>query len=61
VLVPTWFALNWWLESFAYRVEIQPWIFLLGGMAAILVAWITVSYQSLKAASTSPITSLRYE
>ncbi len=61
VIVPTWFAVNWWLESFAYRIEVQPWVFVMGGVVSILVAWLTVSYQSLKAASTSPVTSLRYE
>ena len=60
-VIPTWFAINWWLESFAYRMAINPLIFVLGGVAAILVAWFTVSYQSLKAASTDPVTSLRYE
>jgi putative ABC transport system permease protein len=61
VIAPTWFAVNWWLESFAYRIEVQPWVFVMGGVVSILVAWLTVSYQSLKAASTSPVTSLRYE
>ena len=61
VVVPTWFAVNWWLESFAYRTELNPIVFVLGGVVAIVVAWLTVSYQSLKAASTSPVTSLRYE
>ena len=61
VIVPTWFAVNWWLESFAYRTEVNPLVFVLGGVVAVVVAWLTVSYQSLKAASSSPVTSLRYE
>jgi len=61
IIVPTWFAVNWWLESFAYRIEVQPWVFVMGGIVSIVVAWMTVSYQSLKAAHTSPVTSLRYE
>ena len=61
VSVPTWFAVNWWLQSFAYRIPINPVVFLMGGVAAVLIAWLTVSYQSLKAASTDPVSSLRYE
>ncbi len=61
VIVPTWFAANWWLESFAYRTEVNPMVFALGGLVSIIVAWLTVSYQSLKAASTDPVSSLRYE
>jgi putative ABC transport system permease protein len=61
VVIPTWFAVNWWLESFAYRIPVNPLVFLMSGAAAILIAWLTVSYQSLKAASTDPVSSLRYE
>jgi putative ABC transport system permease protein len=61
VVVPTWFAVQWWLEGFAYRTVANPMIFVLGGVAAIVLAWLTVSYQSLKAASTDPVKSLRYE
>jgi putative ABC transport system permease protein len=61
VILPTWYLVNWWLESFAYRIDVQPWVFLMGGAVSIVVAWLTVSYQSLRAASTDPVTSLRYE
>lgn len=61
VVGPAWWAVTWWLESFAYRIEVQLWVFAVGGLAAIFLAWITVGYQSLKAASTNPVTSLRYE
>ena len=50
-----------WLEDFAYRVEISWGIFLLAGVAALLVALATVSYQSIRAAMTDPVKALRYE
>jgi putative ABC transport system permease protein len=50
-----------WLEGFAYRVHMDPGTFLLGGLIAFLIALITVSYQSIKAAYTNPASSLRYE
>jgi putative ABC transport system permease protein len=56
-----WFAMNRWLEDFAYRIEIGPGIFLLAGGAALLIALATVSYQAIKAALADPVKSLRYE
>jgi putative ABC transport system permease protein len=56
-----WYVSNYWLESFAYRVTVNPAIILISGLLAIIVAWITVSFQSIKAATTNPINSLRYE
>jgi putative ABC transport system permease protein len=55
------FAMNRWLEDFAYRIEIGPGIFLLAGALALLIALATVSYQSIKAALANPVKSLRYE
>jgi putative ABC transport system permease protein len=55
------FALNKWLEDFAYKVNISLWTFLLASVIAMLVAIFTVSYQSIKAAVTNPVKSLRYE
>ena len=54
-------AMNRWLEDFAYRVDISWSIFLLGGLAALGIALLTVSYQSVKAALTNPVETLRYE
>jgi putative ABC transport system permease protein len=55
-----WFVRSW-LEGFAYRIGI-PWgIFLLGGFAAVAVAWLTVGYLSVRAAREEPIEALRYE
>lgn len=54
-------AVNQWLDGFAYRIELSPLIFFGSGIAAISVAWITVSYQSIKAAAANPVDSLRQE
>jgi putative ABC transport system permease protein len=50
-----------WLKNFAYRTSIGIWPFVLSGAFALLIAFLTVSYQSLKAAFTNPVKSLRYE
>ncbi|HEV3323992.1 MAG TPA: FtsX-like permease family protein, partial [Puia sp.] len=54
-------AINRWLEGFAYHIEVGWVIFPLAALAALLVAWLTVSYESLKAAVTNPAKSLRAE
>ncbi|KIC93639.1 ABC transporter permease [Flavihumibacter solisilvae] len=56
-----WFALDNWLQQFAYRTEISAWIFLLAGFAAMFIALATVSYQAIKAALTNPVKSLKTE
>lgn len=56
-----WYVANWWLQDFPYRVELSPLLFVGSGFAAIAIAWLTVSYQSVKAASANPVGSLRYE
>lgn len=57
-----WYVMeHWWLQNFAYRIQIGFWIFGGAGVVAILIAWLTVSYQSIKAASSDPVKSLRYE
>jgi putative ABC transport system permease protein len=56
-----WFAMNKWLQDFAYRISIEWWMFLLSGCTAILIALITVSFQSIKAAIANPVKSLRTE
>ncbi|NIQ96180.1 MAG: FtsX-like permease family protein, partial [Desulfuromonadales bacterium] len=55
------FAMGRWLDDFAYRIEISWWIFLMAGLFALLIALLTVSYQSIKAALADPVKSLRYE
>ena len=55
------FAMNKWLENFAYKTELSWWIFALAGLLALGIALLTVSFQSYKAATKNPIESLRYE
>lgn len=56
-----WWAMNQWLQDFAYRVEIQWWMFVLAGTIAVFIALLTVSSQALKAAIANPVDSLRDE
>jgi putative ABC transport system permease protein len=56
-----WYLMNRWLEGFAYRMEINAWIFLSASLVAIGLTLITVSFQSIKAALTNPVKSLRNE
>jgi putative ABC transport system permease protein len=56
-----WWAMNKWLQSFAYRINISWWIFVIAGFTALLIALITVSFQAIKAAITNPVKSLRTE
>ncbi len=55
------FAINNWLNNFAYRISIEWWTFILAGVLALAIALFTVSYQSIKAAVANPVESLRYE
>ncbi len=57
----SYFALNRWLQEFPYRTDIKLWIFLGTGLVTFLIAILTVSYQSLRAALSNPADSLRYE
>ncbi|HEX9503318.1 MAG TPA: ABC transporter permease [Patescibacteria group bacterium] len=56
-----WWAVNKWLESFAYHIHVGWGVFALAPLAALLIAWLTVSYESIKAAITNPVKSLRTE
>jgi putative ABC transport system permease protein len=56
-----WYVMEKWLQTFAYRIEIDATVFLFAGILALLVAWTTVSYQSIKAAIMDPVKSLRSE
>lgn len=55
------FAMKAWLQNFAYRVTIDWRMFILAGLLALVIALVTVSFQSIKAALANPIDSLRYE
>ncbi len=50
-----------WLQNFAYRTDIKIWTFLLSGALTFIIALLTVSYQTVKAANANPVDSLRYE
>ena len=54
-------AMNKWLQDFPYRISIQWWVFVLAGLLAVLIALLTVSFQSIKAAIANPVKSLRTE
>jgi putative ABC transport system permease protein len=56
-----WWAMNKWLQSFAYRINISWWVFVLAGLLTIVIALLTVSFQAIKAAIANPVKSLRTE
>ncbi len=56
-----WWAMNKWLQSFAYRINMSWWVFLVAGLLAIIIALLTVSFQAIKAAIANPVDSLRSE
>jgi putative ABC transport system permease protein len=55
------YAMHKWLQSFAYKTKLSWWIFCLAGIIALVIALITVSFQSWKAATKNPVEALRYE
>ncbi len=64
VLIATpiaWYAMNKWLENFAYKTSLSWWIFALAGLLALGIALLTVSWQSWRAATRNPVEALRYE
>jgi putative ABC transport system permease protein len=56
-----WYAMNSWLTDFAYRIDIEWWIFPAAGFIAIVIAVATVSYQAISAALVNPVKSLKSE
>ncbi len=56
-----WFFMSDWIESFPYRTDISPLIFVIAGFSVLLVSLLTVSIQTMKAARTNPVDTLRYE
>jgi len=56
-----WYAMNKWLENFAYKTDLSWWVFALAGLLALGIALLTVSWQSWKAATRNPVEALRYE
>ena len=60
-IYPAYYFMDMWLDDFVNRIDVPIWVFFVSGLAALLIAWLTVSYQSLKAARVNPVNSLRYE
>jgi putative ABC transport system permease protein len=56
-----WYFMNQWLQGFAYRVSLAWWMFLIAGLTSIVIAWITVGYQAIRAARANPVKNLRME
>ena len=62
IAVPVaWWVMNNWLQDFAYRINIAWWVFAIAGLIAALIAFITISFQAIKAAIANPVKSLRTE
>lgn len=60
-VVPSYYLLNNWLDQFAYRIDISIMVFIISGISALLIAWLTVVFQAMKAGLAKPVNSLRYE
>jgi putative ABC transport system permease protein len=54
-------VMNRWLQGFAYRIELSPWMFVLAGGIAVAIAWLTVSVHAFAVARAKPVEALRYE
>jgi len=57
----SWWAMHNWLQDFAYRISISWWVFAISGLLAMIIAFVTISFQSIKAAVANPVKSLRTE
>jgi ABC-type antimicrobial peptide transport system permease subunit len=57
----SWYMMNRWLQSFAYRIDLGLSVFLISGLLALAIAFLTVAYQAIKAALANPVEALRYE
>ena len=56
-----WLAMHKWLENFAFKTNLSWWVFALAGALALIIALLTVSFQSYKAATSNPVEALKYE
>jgi len=64
ILVATpiaWWVMNKWLQDFAYRIQLNAWLFIAAGLLAVIVALLSVSVHAIKAAIANPVKSLRTE
>ena len=56
-----WYAMNNWLQTFTYRIDLEWWVFALAGLLALFIANLAIGYQSIKASLMNPVESLRNE
>lgn len=56
-----WYLMNNWLQNFTYRIDIGAWVFILAVLASVLIAWLTVGYKAISAATANPVKSLKSE
>jgi len=56
-----WYAVHKWLQNFAYRIDLTVWPFLLSGLLALVIALLTISWRTIRAARANPVEALRYE
>jgi putative ABC transport system permease protein len=62
IAVPVaWLSMDRWLENYAYRIQLSWWIFVVSGITAVIIALMTISWQSWRAATRNPVEALRYE
>jgi putative ABC transport system permease protein len=57
----SWWFMHKWLQNYAYRITISWWVFVLAGLLALIIALVTISFQSIRAAISNPVKSLRTE
>ena len=57
----SWYVMQKWLQSFAYKTDLSIWVFIFAGILAFIIAFISVSWQSWRAATRNPVEALRYE
>jgi len=57
----SWYFLNNWLNNFAYRIELEWWMFVVAGIAAVVIAFATIGMQSIKAALRNPVKAIKAE
>uniref|UniRef100_UPI003594285E ABC transporter permease n=1 Tax=Aquiflexum sp. TaxID=1872584 RepID=UPI003594285E len=57
----SYFAMNQWLQDFQYRIQIEPWVFLMAGLVAMFITVVTISFQTVKATFSNPVNSLKSE
>jgi putative ABC transport system permease protein len=56
-----WYVIHKWLDNFVYKIPVQWWVFLVAGIATLVIAFITISLQAIRTAITNPVKNLRAE